>query len=241
MKVEGKNAVTELFRSNTKIDKILIQNTQKTTFFQIIDLAKRKNVKVNFVPKEVLDRESQVKNHQGIIAFVGNFIYSSVEDMFAVAKERNEEPFFVLIDEVADPHNLGSLIRTCECAGVHGIIIPKNRSVLVNETVVKVSTGATAYVKIAKVVNISKTIEFLKEQNIFVYALEKGGDNLYDQNLTGPIAFVVGSEGQGIRALNKKVSDKIISIPEFGKINSLNASVATAVTAYEIRRQRGRK
>ena len=241
MKIYGKNPCLECLKSGeSTIDSLKVQVGLKDNLSNtIIRLARENGAKISFLKKEILDKEQ--KNHQGFIMEVSDYKYCEVQDILSLAKEKGQDPFIIILDEINDPHNFGAIIRTAECCGVHGIIIPKNRSVLVNETVVKVSTGATAYVKIAKVVNISKTIEQLKEQNIFVYALEKGGENLYEQNLTGPIAFVVGSEGQGIRALNKKVSDKIISIPEFGKINSLNASVATAVTAYEIRRQRGIK
>ena len=239
MKIYGKNPCLEYLKSKEgTVDSLKVQIGLKDNLSNtIIRLARESGAKISFLKREILDREQ--KNHQGFIMETSDFKYSEVSDILNVAKERREDPFIIILDEINDPHNLGAIIRTAECCGVHGIIIPKNRSVFVNETVVKVSTGATSYVKIAKVVNIASTIEQLKEQNIFVYALEKGGDNIYKTNLKGPVAFVVGSEGAGIRALNKKVCDDMISIPEFGKINSLNASVACAVTAYEIRRQRG--
>jgi len=238
MKVEGKNAVVELFRSNTKIQKIYIQQNQKNNLQNIVTLAQKKGVKINFLPKEVLDRESQVKNHQGVIAFVESFVYSSVEDMFEVARQKNEQPFFVLVDQVADPHNLGSLIRTCECAGVHGIIIPKNRSCLVNETVIKVSTGACFNIKIACVTNLNDCIRKLKENNVWVFALEADGQSIYKTDLTVGLGLVVGSEGFGVSTLTKKLSDQILSLPMFGKVNSLNASVAGGLGIYEVVRQR---
>ena len=241
MKVEGKNAVVELFRSNTKIEKILIQQNQKDNFKNIIELAQRKRVIIKYLPKDVLDRESQQKNHQGVIAFVENYIYASVDEMFEVAKQRKQEPFFVLLDEIADPHNLGSLIRTCECAGVHGIIIPKNRSCLVNETVIKVSTGACFNIKIACVTNINDCIRKLKEKGIWVFSLEAGGKSIYQVDLTSGLALVVGSEGFGVSALTKKLSDEILSFSMHGKVNSLNASVAGGLGIYEVVRQREMK
>ena len=241
MKIYGKNPCLECLKAGkSTIDSLKVQIGLKDSLSNtIIRLARESGAKISFLKKEILDKEQ--KNHQGFIMEISDFKYCEVEDILSLAAEKGEDPFIIILDEINDPHNLGAIIRTAECCGVHGIIIPKNRSVLINETVVKVSTGATSYVKIAKVVNIANTIEQLKEKNIFVYALEKGGEILYNQNLTGPIAFIVGSEGAGVRALNKKVSDGVISIPEFGKINSLNASVAAAVTAYEIRRQRGKR
>lgn len=238
MKIYGKNPCLECLKAGkSTIDSLKVQIGLKDNISNtIIRLARESGAKVTFLKKEILDREQ--KNHQGFIMETSDFKYCEVDEILALAKQKNEDPFIIILDEISDPHNLGAIIRTAECCGVHGIIIPKNRSVLVNETVVKVSTGATSYVKIAKVVNLSQTIEKLKDSGIFVYALEKGGKNIYDQSLKGPCAFVVGSEGNGIRSLTKKVCDEMISIPEYGKINSLNASVACAITAYEIRRQR---
>lgn len=185
-----------------------------------------------------MDKESESKNHQGVIAFINNFNYSSVEDMLLLAKNKNEAPFLVLCDEIADPHNLGSLIRTAECAGAHGLIIPKNRACLVNSTVIKVSTGSVFNLKIACVNNINNCIRDLKKENVFVYSLEAGGENIYKSDLTGAIALVVGSEGFGVSTLTKKLSDGILSLPMKGKINSLNASVAGAIGIYEVVKQR---
>ncbi|MBQ8430682.1 MAG: 23S rRNA (guanosine(2251)-2'-O)-methyltransferase RlmB [Clostridia bacterium] len=238
MKVEGKNAVWELFNSNTKIEKILIQNNLKANFENIIGLASRRNVKISILPKEVLDKESTVKNHQGIIAVINGYVYSNMDEMFALAKSKDEKPFLVLIDEVSDPHNLGSLIRTAECAGAHGIIIPKNRACLVNETVIKVSTGACFNVKIACVNNLNDAIRELKKRGVWVYSLEANGQSMYQTDLTDATAIVVGSEGFGVSALTKKLSDEILSLPMKGQINSLNASVAGGIAIYEVLRQR---
>ena len=238
MKVEGKNAVIELFRSNTTIDKIMIEKTAERSLKNIISLAQKKRVKLSFAPKEALDRESEVKNHQGVIAFVSGFKYAELDDILKVAEERGEPPFILLCDGIEDPHNLGSLIRTAECAGVHGIVIPKNRACQVNDTVIKVSTGACFNVKIASVTNLNDAIRKLKEKQIWVYSMEADGSPMFKTNLTGPIALVVGSEGFGVSALTKKLSDDVLSLPMHGKVNSLNASVAGALGIYEIVRQR---
>ena len=240
MKVEGKNAVVELFRSNTKVDKILIQQNQKTELQNVVELAKKRGTKINFAPKEALDRESTVKNHQGVIAFVSGYSYASVDEILEHAHQSGKEPFLVLVDQVADPHNLGSLIRTCECAGVDGIIIPKNRSCLVNETVVKVSTGACFGIKIACVTNLNDCIRKLKQQGIWIYSLEANGKSIYQTDLTSGLGLVVGSEGFGVSALTKKLSDEVLSLPMYGKVNSLNASVAGAIGIYEVVRQRAK-
>jgi len=238
MKVEGKNAVVELFRSNTQIDKLLVQNNAKQDLQNIITLAQKKHVKISYVPKEALDRESTVKNHQGVIAVINGFKYASLDDILQVAKDRNEEPFILICDGIADPHNLGSLIRTCECAGVHGIVIPKNRACQVNDTVIKVSTGACFNVKIACVTNINDAIRWLKEKFIYVFSLEANGSSIYSIDLTNGLALVVGSEGFGVGMLTKKLSDEVLSLPMHGKVNSLNASVAGGLGIYEVVRQR---
>lgn len=238
MKVEGKNAVVELFRSNSKVEKLLVQQNLKQELDNIIMLALKRHIKIVYAPKDVLDKESTVKNHQGVIAYINGYVYASVDDMFKVAKERNEEPFFVLLDEIADPHNLGSIIRSCECAGVHGIVIQKNRSCQVNDTVIKVSTGACFNMKIACVNNINDCIRNLKEQGVWVFSLEADGESMYKTDLTLPLALVVGSEGFGVSKLTKKLSDGVLSLPMKGKVNSLNASVAGGVAIYEVVRQR---
>lgn len=238
MKLYGKNACLETLKAGeATIDSLKVQiglsdNMSNT----IIRLAREAGAKIQFLKREILDREQ--RNHQGFIMETSNFKYSSVEDILAYAEEKNEDAFILILDEITDPHNLGAIIRTAECSGVHGIIIPKNRSVSVNETAVKVSSGAAAYMKIAKVVNLASTIEDLKQKGVFVYAAEKGGNLIYNTNLKGKIAIVIGSEGFGVKQLVKKVSDEMISIPEFGHINSLNASVATGVILYEAVRQR---
>lgn len=238
MKLYGKNACLETLKAGeATIDSLKVQiglsdNISNT----IIRLAREAGAKIQFLKREILDREQ--RNHQGFIMETSNFKYSSVEEILAYAEEKGEDAFILILDEITDPHNLGAIIRTAECSGVHGIIIPKNRSVSVNETAVKVSSGAAAYMKIAKVTNLASTIEDLKQKGVFVYAAEKGGQLIYNTNLKGKIAIIIGSEGFGVKQLVKKVSDEMISIPEFGHINSLNASVATGVILYEAVRQR---
>ncbi|MBR4124262.1 MAG: 23S rRNA (guanosine(2251)-2'-O)-methyltransferase RlmB [Clostridia bacterium] len=238
MKVEGKNAVLELFRSNTPIDKLLVEQSAKNSLTDIISKAQKQRIKISYLPKEALDRESTVKNHQGVIAFVSGYQYSDLDDIIAFAESKNQTPFILLCDGIEDPHNLGSLIRTCECAGVHGIVLPKNRSCQINETVIKVSTGACFNMKIARVTNLNDCIRKLKQKQIWVFGLEANGTEIYKTDLTMPVALVVGSEGFGMSELSKKLCDGILSLPMFGKVNSLNASVAGAVAIYEVVRQR---
>jgi 23S rRNA (guanosine2251-2'-O)-methyltransferase len=238
MKIEGRNAVYELLNSNQKIGRILCQENSAIDNQKIVDLAKKKGVNIKFVPKQSLDTESVTKHHQGVIATIEDFNYSTLDNIILKAQQKNEPLFLVMVDEVSDPHNLGSIIRTCECAGVHGIVIQKNRSVQVNETVIKVSTGAAFKIDIARVTNINDAVRELKKNDVFVYALEADGDLIYDINLTTDLCLIVGSEGFGVGALTKKLSDKIVSLPMRGEINSLNASVATGVAVYEVLKQR---
>ena len=235
MKIEGKNAVRECINSGKTIEKIMMQNGIDAK--DILSLAKERGIKVQFVSKPALDDLSVTKKHQGIIALTTDFVYSSINDILNLAKSKNEDAFILLLDGVEDPHNLGSILRAAECAGVHGIIIPKDRAVGVNETVVKVSAGASERVKVAKVTNLNRAIEELKQQNIFVYTADMDGDNMYRTNLRGNIALIVGSEGFGVSKLTKKLADGVISIPMYGKINSLNASVSAGLVVYEVVRQ----
>lgn len=240
MKVEGRNAVRELIlNGNTTIDKVIVQNNiHDSVISEIVDLMKQKKIRFQFVPVNVLNNDSVTKHHQGIIAYTSEFKYSTTEDILNLAKAKNEDPFILILDGIEDPHNLGSILRVCECLGVHGVIIEKTRACQVNETVIKTSVGATSYVKVARVANINNEIEKLKKQNIWVYACELGGDDLTSSNLTGGIAIVIGSEGRGTGKLTLKLCDGIVTIPQYGKINSLNASVATGIVLYEVSRQR---
>ncbi|MBR2614471.1 MAG: 23S rRNA (guanosine(2251)-2'-O)-methyltransferase RlmB [Clostridia bacterium] len=239
MKVEGRNAVRELLKTDKDIDKILVQNgLRDVESKKLIDKIREYKIKVQFADTFVLDKESQSKKHQGFIAFVSEYKYVEVEDIIETVQKKGKEGFIVLLNEVLDPHNLGSIIRVCECAGVDGIIITKNRSASVNDLVMRVSEGALNHVKIARVVNINHTIEKLKEAGYWVMAVELGGDNIYESDLTGNLALVIGGEDSGVKRLTKEKCEKILTIPMKGKVNSLNASVACGVAVFEALRQR---
>ncbi len=238
MKIEGRNAVTEALKAGKTIDRLVVARDQKDAGAQrIINDAKSRGVKIMFYDKSVLDRESESKRHQGFIAEVSDYKYCTLEDILAYAEEKGEPPFILIADGVEDPHNLGSMIRVADCAGCHGVIIPRHRNVAVNETVVKVSAGAAAHVKVAKVTNINDAVEQLKKQNVWVYAAELGGGDIYSSNLTGACAFVIGGEGKGVSKLTKQKCDGVLTMPLFGKVNSLNASVAAGIVAFEYVRQ----
>lgn len=239
MIIEGKNAVMEALKNNVTINKMMVQNNlSDNASNQIIKLAKNKGIRIDFVSRDVLDKKTS-NRHQGFVCDTTDFVYGEVEDIFNKAKEKNEDPFIVVLDGIEDPHNFGAIIRTCECAGVHGIIIPEHRACAVNDTVVKTSAGATSNMIIARVGNINNCLEILKKQGVWIYCLETGGKEMTSLNLKGSIAVVVGSEGKGVSKLTRQICDETVSITLKGKINSLNASVATAVVVYEIVRQRG--
>lgn len=236
MKYEGKNAVRELLASGKNVDKILVQNTVDVG--EIVKQARNNGVKVQFVEKKVLDEQSETKKHQGIIGFANDFVYSSLEEIVSFARKRGEHLLVLLLDGIEDPHNLGSILRSAECSGAHGVIIPKNRAVSVTETVVRVSSGASEHIKVARVTNINKTIEDFKKMGVFVFATEMKGSVMYNTDLRGDIGLVIGSEGSGVSSLTKKLCDGVISIPMFGKLNSLNASVSAGIVLFEAVRQR---
>lgn len=239
MKIYGRNAVEEAIKSGSTIDRLIVQKELKDAGAnRIIQEAKDRGIKIFFREKIALDRETDPNSrHQGFIAEVTDFKYSEVEDILAEAERRGEPPFIVLLDGVEDPHNLGSVIRVAECAGVHGVIIPRHRAVSVNETVIKVSSGAAAHLKIAKVTNINNAIAELKNKGVWVYAADMDGESIYKTNLKGATALVIGGEGKGVKQLTKEMCDGVVSIPMFGKVNSLNASVAAGVVIYEKIRQ----
>lgn len=238
MRVEGRNAVTELLKTDKTIDRLIVAKGLKDAGAnRLINEIKSKGVKISFYDKEVLDRESATGKHQGFIAEVTDFKYSSVDDILELAENKGEPPFIVILDGVEDPHNLGSVLRVAECAGCHGVIIPARRASSVNETVVKVSAGAAAHVLVAKVNNINETIEYLKKRNVWVYCADMDGQDIYSTNLSGAIALVVGGEGTGVKRLTREKCDGVVSLPMFGKVNSLNASVAAALVVYEYVRQ----
>ena len=211
------------------------------TIRRIAGLAKEKGVVVQEVVKQKLDDMSQTKNHQGVIAIVSEHEYAEVDDIINMAAEKGEKPFIIILDNITDPHNLGAIIRTAECAGAHGVIIPKRRSVGLTAVVGKTSAGAIEYMPVARVTNISRTIEDLKKQGVWVVCADMGGDDHFDASLDGAIALVIGSEGEGVSRLVKEKCDFTVSIPMYGKISSLNASVAAALLMYEVVRQRNYK
>ena len=237
MIISGKNSVYETLNAGKTVNRVVIANSMNDDFSKkIVNLCKNKHIRFDFEDRKNLDKISE--NNQGYIAYVTDFEYSTVEEILSSKKENGN--FIVILDGVEDPHNFGSIIRVCECAGVDGIIIEQRRSCPVNETVYKTSCGAVSFMKIAKVTNINDEIRKLKEQNVWVYCAEAGGKNVHLTSLTGNIAIVMGSEGQGVGALTKKLCDEIISLPMFGNINSLNVSTATCAIVYEALRQRGK-
>ncbi len=238
--IEGRNPVLELLESGKDINKIFIQSGERNgSINKIIAKAKEKRIVVVEVQKSKLDEISETKKHQGVIAIVPPFEYCDVYDILEYAKEKEEKPFILILDGIEDPHNLGSIIRTAETAGVHGIIIPKRRSVAVNATVAKTSAGAVEHVKVARVSNINDTIKYLKEDNIWIYGTDGEAKTMYyNQDFRDGVAIVIGSEGSGMSDLVKKNCDGLVKIPMKGKINSLNASVSAGIVMYEIVKQR---
>lgn len=238
-KIEGRNAVIEAFRSGKPIDKLfLLDGCQDGPIKTILREAKKGDTIINFVSKERLDQISDTGKHQGVIAYAAAYEYSEVEDMLALAKERGEAPFLIILDGIEDPHNLGAIIRTANQAGAHGVIIPKRRAVGLTATVARTSAGALNYTPVAKVTNIVQTMEELKKEGLWFVCADMDGEIMYRQNLTGPIGLVIGNEGEGVSRLVKETCDFTASIPMKGQIDSLNASVAMGILAYEIVRQR---
>ena len=233
--IEGRNAVMEAFRSGQVIDKLFILDGPVRS---IAREARKKDTIINYVPKERLDQLSQTGSHQGVIAQIAAYEYSTVEDILEKAREKGEPPFIFLLDNIEDPHNLGAIIRTANLAGAHGVIIPKRRAVGLTATVAKTSAGALNYTPVAKVTNLGKTIDELKEAGIWFVCADMDGDRMYDLNLKGPIGMVIGNEGEGVSRLIREKCDFTAAIPMKGDIDSLNASVAAGILAYEIVRQR---
>lgn len=241
--VEGRNAVIELLESGRDINKIFISNGEKHgSINKIINMAKQRKVLITEVNKSKLKEMAKTENYQGVIAIVPPFEYCDVDDIIEEAKKRNEPPFIVILDGIEDPHNLGSIIRTAETAGVHGIIIPKRRAASVNSTVAKVSAGAVEYMKIARVNNLNETIKSLKENGIWICGTDISTNTYYDkQDFTGPIAIIIGNEGFGISRLVKENCDFLVKIPMKGKITSLNAAVSAGIVIYEAVKQKKNK
>lgn len=237
--IEGRNPVIEAFRAGKEIDKLyILDGCQDGPVMTIKREARKHDTLIKYVDKERLDQLSETGMHQGVVAVVAAYEYSDVDDMFKLAEEKGEDPFFVILDNIEDPHNLGAIIRTANLAGAHGVIIPKNRAVGLTATVARTSAGALNYTPVAKVTNIAQTIEDLKKRGMWFVCADMNGDRMYDLNLTGSIGLVIGNEGSGVGRLVKEKCDMVASIPMKGDIDSLNASVATGVLAYEIVRQR---
>ena len=238
--IEGRNAVLEAFRSGKTIDRLFILDGCKDGPVQTIlrEAKKHKDTLINFVKKERLDQLSETGKHQGVIAYAASYEYAEVEEIFERAAAKNEDPFIIILDNIEDPHNLGAIIRTANLAGAHGVIIPKHRAVGLTATVAKASAGAINYTPVAKVTNIVKTIEELKDRGMWFVCADMGGTRMYDLNLKGSIGLVIGNEGSGVSRLVKAKCDMVASIPMKGDIDSLNASVACGVLAFEIVRQR---
>ncbi len=237
--IEGRNAVIEAYRAGRPIDKLFIlDGCQDGPILTIKREAKAKQTPVKFVTKERLDQLSETGKHQGVIAYAAAYEYATVEEILDNARQKGEAPFLFLLDNIEDPHNLGAIIRTANLAGAHGVIVPKNRAAGLTAVVAKTSAGALNFTPVARVTNLAKTIEELKQEGIWFVCADMGGTTMYDLNLKGPIGLVIGNEGEGVGRLVKEKCDMIASIPMKGDIDSLNASVAAGVLAYEIVRQR---
>lgn len=238
-RAEGRNAVTEAFRSGRTVDRLyVLDGCQDGAVNTIKRAAAKAGTPIKYVSRERLDQMSETGSHQGVIAVIAAYHYAEIEDMFALAEERKEDPFFILLDNIEDPHNLGAIIRTANIVGAHGVIIPKDRAVGLTATVAKASAGALNYTPVAKVTNLSATIEELKGRGMWFVCADMDGEPMTKQNLVGSIGLVIGNEGDGVSRLVKEKCDIIASIPQRGQINSLNASVAMGVLSYEILRQR---
>lgn len=238
--IEGRNPVIEALKSEERsVEKLFVsKGEQKGSVNKILGMAKDKRIQIEYVERVKLDEMTESKSHQGVVALVSPYKYKELEDIFDTAKERGEDPFILILDGIEDVHNFGAIVRTAECAGVHGVIIPKRRSASVNSTVLKTSAGAAEYMNIVKVTNLAATIDELKSKGVWIYGADMDGDYYYDMNLKGPIALVVGSEGKGMSRLTKEKCDALVKIPMSGKISSLNASVASSIVIYEVVKQR---
>ena len=237
--IEGRNAVMEAFRSGKPVDKLyVLDGCQDGAVRSIIREARKHDTILNFVEKDRLNQLSETGKHQGVIAYAAAYSYAEVEDILAAAREKGEDPFIFILDNIEDPHNLGAIIRTANLAGAHGVIIPKRRAVGLTATVARTSAGALNYTPVAKVTNIAATIDELKKEGLWFVCADMDGEIMYRQNLKGPIGLVIGNEGEGVGRLIKEKCDFTASIPMKGNIDSLNASVAAGVLAYEIVRQR---
>ncbi|MBQ1597429.1 MAG: 23S rRNA (guanosine(2251)-2'-O)-methyltransferase RlmB [Lachnospiraceae bacterium] len=237
--IEGRNAVLEAIRSGQTVERVFIlQNSYDGPIHTILREARKKKIRTDLVSKQRLDEMSSTGKHQGVIAYIAAYHYSQVSDILDAAKAKGEDPFIILLDDIEDPHNLGAIVRTANQVGAHGVIIAKNRAVGLTASAVKASAGAINYVPVAQVTNISRTIKELKEEGMWFACADMGGTTMYDLDMTGPFGLVIGNEGKGVSDLVKKNCDMVATIPMKGDIDSLNASVACGVLAYEVFRQR---
>ena len=234
----GRNAVIELIKSGNPINKVLIKNQKEGRNSDIIHLLKEKGVPYQFVENAVLAKHSSGENHQGVLAFTAGKEYVEPEDILEIARQKGEDPFILMLDEIEDPHNLGALLRSADAAGVHGVIIPKRRSVGLTPAVSRTSAGAVEYVAVARVSNLVQTMKYLQQQGCWISGAEAGGKDIYKADLLGPRVIVIGGEDKGLGRLVRETCDEIISLPMLGRISSLNASVAGSIILYEVRRQR---
>ena len=239
--VAGRNPVTEVLSGSREVERVFIADGAEGSVSKIVAIAKEQGVIVDFVPKEKIDAMAPGVKHQGVVAKVSEYKYADMEDIFAKAEAAGEDAFIVILDEIEDPHNLGAIIRTAECVGAHGIIIPKRRSASLTQTVALSAAGAIESVPVVQVTNLARTMDELKEKGIWIGAADMDGETYYEANLSGPIAIVIGNEGKGVGRLVKEKCDFVLSIPMYGSINSLNASNAAAVLMYGIRRARSGK
>ena len=237
MKTEGRNAVIELLKTGKNIDKILLEKGAQGSLGLIFAEARKKGIRVQFVDSRALDKESVTSRHQGVIAFTTDYEYFDLDEIIA-EKKNDKGGFVILCDGIEDVHNLGSILRVAECAGADGVVIPKSGSASVTEAVIRISAGAAEHMKVAKVANLNQAVETLQKNGYWVYALESGGEDIYKENFSGNVALVVGGEDIGVKRLTKEKCDKTLSIPLQGKVNSLNASVALGIAAYEVVRNR---
>lgn len=236
MKTEGRNAVFELLKTDTNIEKIMMEKNPQGSLNKIFAEARRAGVRVQFVDRKVLDKESAEKRHQGVIAFSSDYKYSSLDDI--IAAKGDKKGLIILCDGIEDVHNLGSILRVAECAGADGVVIPANNSASVTDAVIRISAGAAQHIKVAKVNSINRAVDELKSAGYWLYALEADGENIYKADLTGNVALVIGGEDSGVRKLTREKCDFTLSIPLYGKVNSLNASVALGIAVYETVRRR---
>ena len=236
MKTEGRNAVLELLKTDKTVEKILMEKGAQGTLGKIFAEARKKNIRVQFVDRAALDRESESGRHQGVIAFTTAYEYFDLEDLIAPSEQKDS--LIVLCDGVEDVHNLGSILRVAECAGADGVVIPSVKGASVTEAVIRISAGAAEHIKVAKVVSLNRAVEQLQEAGYWAYALEAGGESIYEKDLTGKVALIVGGEDSGVKRLTREKCDGVLSIPLFGKVNSLNASVALGIAVYEVVRAR---